>query len=325
MNTQPKILLICHNRIALPTLQYLHREKSLVAVAVPDLYHFVYEPFRETAQQLGIPFTPLKKNTYRNEIYNLISNHQPDAVMVISFPWLLPVSSLPQCPYGFINFHGGLLPEMRGSDPMFHCIRNGIQTTGLTVHQMDEDIDTGAILLQEKIEIGTETTHGMLSSQIAYTCEKLAGELLAQIRTGEPLKATPQDETQAVSLPKPVPEDTFINWSTMTAAQVKALVNACNPQLKGATTIYNNWKFGITHVTEINLTGDTGTITPGTILYNDPEKGLIIYCKDGKAVRIDIAYTEEGYLPGYRLAMFGLSPGTPFMNFATTPFAGELI
>lgn len=323
MNTQPKILLLCHNRMAVPTLQYLHRETALVAMAVPDLHAFIHDPFRETAQQLGIPFISLKKNTYRNEIDNLISDYQPDAVFVISFPWLLPVSSLPQCPYGFINFHGGLLPEMRGSDPMFHCIRNSIHTTGLTVHQMDEGMDTGAIILHEKIEIGADTTHGMLSSQIAYACEKLSGEILAQIRTGQPLTGTPQDEALAVFLPKPVQEDTVINWSTMTAAQVKALVNACNPQLKGATAIYNNWKFGITHVTEINLTGDTGNITPGTILYADAEHGLILYCKDGKAVRIDIAYTEEGYLPGYRLAMFGLVPGVPLINIMSSP-VGEL-
>lgn len=324
MTRQPNILLICHNRMAIPALQYLHREQALAAVAVPDLYDFVHQPFLELAHQLNVPFTTLNKATYRQELKELMDRVRPDAVFVISFPWLIPVNALPQCPYGFLNFHGGLLPEMRGSDPMFHCIRNSIYTTGLTVHQINEGVDTGDIVLREAIEIGTETTHGMLSSQIAYACEKLATTLLAQIRTGQPLVTTPQDETKAAYIPKPVPEDTFINWDTMTAAQVKALVNACNPQLKGATTIYNNWKFGITHVTGIDLTGDTGQIRPGTILYNDPEKGLIIFCKDGKAVRLDITYTEEGYFPGYRLAMFGLNPGTTFMNLTPTPI-GELV
>lgn len=319
MSQQPKILLLCHNRMAIPTLRHLWDEGLLAAVAVPDLYDFVHQPFLELAHQLQVPFTSLNKATYREELEKLLVSLQPDAVFVISFPWLIPVSSMPSCRYGFLNFHGGLLPEMRGSDPMFHCIRNGIRTTGVTVHQVDDGMDTGPIVSQNKIETGPETTHGMLSAQIAFTCEQASRALIAQIRSGDPLPVTIQDEEKAVYLPKPVPEDTAINWETMTAAEIKALVNACNPQLKGATATFNSWNFGITHVTEINLTGDDGSIRPGTIIYANPQQGMIIYCKDGNAVRLDITYTEEGYLPGYRLTMFGLAPGIQLTNQATRP------
>lgn len=318
MSNKPKILLLCHNRMAIPTLRYLWEEGVLAAVAVPDLYDFVHQPFLELAHQLQLPFISLNKNSYRDEIEKMLSSIQPDAVFVISFPWLIPVSSLSECPYGFLNFHGGLLPEMRGSDPMFHCIRNGIDTTGVTVHQMDDGMDTGPVVSQNTIELGPDTTHGMLSAQIAFSCEQAARELLGQIRTGSLLTTTVQDEDKAVYLPKPAPEDAAINWDVMTAAEVKALVNACNPQLKGATANCNNWNFGITHVTEINLTGDTGNVKPGTIIYANHQEGMIIYCKDGKAVRLDIVYTEEGYFPGYRLTMFGLAPGIQLMSPANS-------
>jgi methionyl-tRNA formyltransferase len=319
MSKKPKILLLCHNRMAVPTLRYLWEEGLLAAVAVPDLYDFVQQPFLELAHQLQIPFISLNKNTYRQELEKLMGSIQPDAVFVISFPWLIPVSALPLCPYGFLNFHGGLLPEMRGSDPMFHCIRYGIRTTGITVHQMDDGMDTGPVILQSNIEIGPETTHGMLSAQIAFACEQASREIVTQVRTGEPLATTMQDEDKAVYLPKPAPGDTAINWETMTSTEIKALVNACNPQLKGATATCNNWNFGITHVTEINLTGDTGAIKPGTIIYANPQEGMIIYCSDGKGLRLDITYTEEGYLPGYRLTMFGLAPGIQLERPATGP------
>ncbi len=319
MTKRPNILLICHNRMAVPALQYLHREQVLATVAVPDLHDFVHQPFLELANQLQVPFVSLNKSTYRKELAALIERTQPDAVFVIAFPWMVPVNSLPQIPYGFLNFHGGLLPEMRGSDPMFYTLRSAIYQTGVTVHQMDEGMDTGAIVLREPIETSPDTTHGMLCSQIAYACEKLARALLDQILKGEPLNTQPQEEENAGYLPKPAAEDTFINWETMNAAEIKALVNACNPQLKGATAIFNNWKFGITHVTEINLTGDAALIKPGAVLYADPQQGMIVYAKDGKGLRLDVVYTEEGYFPGFRLTMFGIAAGMQLMSPAPVP------
>lgn len=319
MMNKLQILLLCHNRIAIPALRYLHEEGVLAGIAVPDLYDFVHRPFIDLAAQLNVPVTSLSKGNYRYDLHGLMRTLKPDAVFVIAFPWILPVSMLPETKYGFLNFHGGLLPQMRGSDPMFECIRRGIHHTGVTVHRMDDGVDTGPIVLQQTLETGTETTNGMLGAQIAHVCEQLSRQLLEQIRTGAPLEVTAQDEEQANYWPKPTQDDTVINWNIMTSAEIKALVNACNPHLKGATTIFNGWPFGITHVTDINLTGDGGQILPGTILYADPQQGMIIYCKDGKALRLDIIFTEEGFFPGYKLAMFGLAPGMQLVSQSAAP------
>jgi len=306
---KPNILLLCNSRMAVPSLQYLQQDGFLAAIAVPDLHDFVHEPFRALAIDAAIPFTTLHKASYTTQVAQLLQVHQSDAVFVIGFPWKIPATLLGIPVHGFLNFHGGLLPEMRGRDPLFESIRQRKPQTGLTVHQMDAGLDTGPVIRREILELSPETTHGMLSSHIAFACEKVCREIVPMMADNMPLEATPQDETLAMYWPEPDKASLTIDWQTMDSLDIKALIKACNPLLKGALTRLEHWTFGITDVTDLNLDGDTSQLEPGRILYADPQQGLIIYCKDKRALRLDVVYTDEGYFPGYKLAQLGLRPG----------------
>jgi methionyl-tRNA formyltransferase len=136
----------------------------------------------------------------------------------------------------------------------------------------------------------------------------LTGRLLQSLQTGS-IAETPQDPQQARWYGRPRPADLFIDWQKMTATQVKALVKACNPWLKGAPTRYNGWTLGITDASLSAVQVPAGTV-PGTILQLSEEESCVIACKDGSALKADVIYSEEGFFAGAQLLRFGLKAGS---------------
>lgn len=321
MNKKPEILLLCSSRIAVPVLNKLVAGQHIKEVVVPGMHQEVITTFTHIAQSLHLPLQLLPEKGWKGVLHRLIKERKPDAVWVIGFPWRIPVSELPELPYGYINFHAGLLPQMRGPEPLFECIRRQCTETGLSVHRMDDQLDSGPIVFQEKMPITPETTHGLLSTQMAYKAEQVAGLLLQIMQEGGELPEEVQDVLQADYWPRIRPEELFIRWESMDAAAIKALAKACNPSLKGAQTLINNWMIRIAEVVELELNGDAAGIAPGTILYADAEQGLIVFCKGGRGVRVEVVVTEEGILPGYKLAYFGITPGMKFESPQPAPAA----
>jgi methionyl-tRNA formyltransferase len=100
----------------------------------------------------------------------------PDVACVACFPYRIPTALLNVPPAGFLNLHPSLLPAYRGPAPLFWTFRNGEQQTGVTVHFMDEGLDTGDIVLQAPL-----TLPDGISGHAAETrCAALAGQLLVE-------------------------------------------------------------------------------------------------------------------------------------------------
>jgi methionyl-tRNA formyltransferase len=78
---------------------------------------------------------------------------EPDVALVACFPWILPQSLLSLPPKGFLNLHPSLLPSFRGPHPLFWIFREGIRDTGVTVHFMDQGVDSGDIALQASLDL----------------------------------------------------------------------------------------------------------------------------------------------------------------------------
>ena len=92
----------------------------------------------------------------------------------------------------------------------------------------------------------------------------------------------------------------------MQAEEIVALVQGCNPIGRGTPTSINGWKIGVVDIGNVNLDGDASAIAPGTIIAIDPQNVLIVCCLGCKAVKLELAYTSEGYFPGYKIAFFGI-------------------
>ena len=105
---------------------------------------------------------------------------QPDAICVACYPRRFPASLLSHPRLGCLNVHPSLLPSYRGPEPLFHAFRNGEPSTGVTVHLMDQRLDTGPILLQEAIDL----PDGIDGDDVERRCARLGGRLLVDALAG---------------------------------------------------------------------------------------------------------------------------------------------
>lgn len=130
------------------------------------------------------------------EFINKIKRLNPDIILVGSWSekFLEPVLSLPK--YGIVNCHPSLLPAHRGANPYFWAIYSGDKKTGVTFHKMDENFDSGDILMQASFDIDPNTTGGALKNKAAKVAELMVGELLDDLENNR-IIPTPQDKSKA--------------------------------------------------------------------------------------------------------------------------------
>ncbi|WP_118975666.1 methionyl-tRNA formyltransferase [Taibaiella koreensis] len=311
MHLTMKLLILCNDRLALPALNQLLQMKIIAGVGMTARQSEVQAVVHMMCNQYGVPLRLFKKATFAPDLEAWVRETGPDAVWVKTFPWKIPESVLSIPPSGFINFHYAPLPEYRGANPLFWMIRNGVAETGVTVHRMTAGIDEGPMLLSSKMPILPGATFGMIVAGLGFSGMELSGKLLQQMQAGTITEAT-QDDTQASWYDRPNPQDLWIEWSSMDAAAVQRLVNACNPWNKGAPARLNGWTIGLSYVSIVADEGGSKA-TPGTLLTVDEVKGLRIACKDNTVIRADVVFTEEGFLPGFALAGFGIRSGMAFM------------
>jgi len=152
---------------------------------------------------------------------------KPDLIVVSAFGRILPPAILSLPPKGCINVHGSLLPKYRGAGPIQWAIINGESETGITTMLMDEGMDTGAMLLQEKIHIEPDDTAGSLSPRLALLGGRLLVETLNLLKAGT-LVPRAQDHTQAIMAPLLKKEDGVIDWR-LPAAVVANRIRGLTP------------------------------------------------------------------------------------------------
>ncbi len=298
-----RIAVLCNDRIALPALDQLLAAKLVAAVGMPDRISQTRLIVKDRCFKSGVPLQLFTKRNLDKDQTDWLNSYQPDVVLVKTFPFLIPAGCIKIPRYGFINFHYAPLPQWRGANPLFWMIRNRETAGGVTVHSMNETFDAGPILLKQDVALSPDSNFGIFYTQLAYAGLHLTGTLLSGLQSSS-LISTEQDHSRAKWYGRPSASDLFINWDTMQAEEIKALVNACNPWNNGAATSWNGWIFGIS---EIMISGNQhGGEAPGTILSIDPGNGLTIACKEGKIVKAEVVYCEEGFYSGHRLAGFGL-------------------
>lgn len=305
-----KLLILCNDRLALPALSQLLQMNLVAGVGMTAKQGEVQTVVSMMCNQFKVPLRQFRKSTFVTDLEEWTHQAQPDAVWVKTFPWKIPEAILGVPRYGFINFHYAPLPEYRGANPLFWMIRNGVQEAGVTVHQMTAEMDDGPVLLASKLPIQPAATFGMLVSMLGFNGAELSGKLLQLMQSGN-LKGTAQDSAKAVWYNRPQPQDLWIDWNTMNATAVSRLVSACNPWNKGAPAKLNGWMVGLTYVTVVAGVNSDGT-KPGTIISVDAAGGLLIACKDNTVIRADVVFTEEGFIPGFALAGFGVQKGMAF-------------
>ncbi len=177
--------------------------------------------------------------------------------------------------------------------------------SGITVHIVDENIDTGPIIFQQKISIEETDTFGIQCRKLGMLGASMALRLLQLYQLGQVLPSAPQDESQARYFKNPVADNLMINWEKMSSNQVIRMINACNPWNKGAGAVIQNQVICLT-AAEITTDIIEDKLNPGSIVLLNDKEGLKIVCCDNKIIRVNIIYLPDGFFPGHKLSAYGI-------------------
>lgn len=135
----------------------------------------------ECAKRLKVPFIPIDNVNDESNI-EMLSQYTADLYVSMSFNQILKSDILKIAPKGFINCHAGALPFYRGRNPLNWVLINGESEFGITVHYVDEGIDTGDIILQKKYDISHNDNYGTLLKQAITSCADVLFEALCQLQ-----------------------------------------------------------------------------------------------------------------------------------------------
>ena len=228
-------------------------------------------PVKAAAEELGLTvLTPEKVNREVDAIAAL----KPDLLVVVAFGQFLSEKLLAVPPLGAVNIHGSLLPAYRGAAPINAAVINGERESGVTIMYLDKGMDSGDMILQEKVAIGENMTAGELYDQLSALGADLLLRALSLIGQGKAPRI-PQKHDQATFAPMLKKEDELIDWS-QSAQKVHDRIRGMNP-FPGAYTLREGKRLKLWQSRLEPL--PTAGAAPGTVVAAG-KKGFWVACAD---------------------------------------------
>ncbi|TDU81410.1 methionyl-tRNA formyltransferase [Prosthecobacter fusiformis] len=279
-----RILFIGTGDIGLPSLEWLiytPKHQVVGVVTQPDKpagRKLVLTPpqTKVRAQAAGIPvLQPLK---IRHAVEELKA-FNADVAVVVAYGQILSRDVLNVPKLACLNIHASLLPKYRGASPIQAAIRAGDAETGVTIMHMDEGLDTGDILLMDRVTIEPTDTGGTLHDKLALAAPSSLEEALDLIASG-PAPRKAQDNALATHCGKLKREDGRLDW-TRPAVELEFLIRAYNPW-PGTFTLLPGDKPAPLKVHRARVIPEAESCpAPGTVVSSDPKTGLIVACGQG--------------------------------------------
>lgn len=225
-------------------------------------------PVEREARRLALKvFTPktLKDEAAQTEF----RAHKADAAIVVAYGLILPKPILEAPKFGCFNVHASLLPRWRGAGPINRAIMAGDAETGVTIMQMDEGLDTGAMAMVERTPIAADATAGDLHDKLARLGADAMLRALAALERGT-LTPKPQPDAGVTYAQKISKDETRIDWN-------KPWQEVHN-HIRGLSPFPGAWfEVGGMRVKALRSTKGQGSGKPGMLL----DGKLTIACGEG--------------------------------------------
>jgi methionyl-tRNA formyltransferase len=261
-----RIIFMGTPRFALPSLQILiDRSEHIAAVVTqPDRpagrgQHIVSPPVKELSLKHHLPvLQPVKVRDAQFIAH--IKELSPDLIVVVAFGQILPraLLDIPAC--GCVNVHASLLPFYRGAAPINWALINGETETGVTIMLLDEGMDTGDMLLQEKLPIMPTDTVATLHDKLAQNGARLLGKALDKLGSSGWTRV-PQDHAKATYAPLLKKDDGMIHWQK-SAREIHSQIRGMNPW-PGCFTYFNG---KLLKVFTAEICDQEAKVMPGSIV-----------------------------------------------------------
>lgn len=294
------------------TLQALIDLGHDVALAVThpasdDSYKGIFsDSVEELARSLGIPVHLTER--VGSDTIELVRHAAPDVIVVNSwYTWMPPeLYELP--PHGTLNLHDSLLPKGTGFSPVLWSLISGESQIGLTIHRMDQDLDTGDILVQHALPIGPKDTGTALVERGIELIPGALKEALTALESGT-AEWRPQNKAERTYFHKRSERDSLIDWN-WPAEVLERLVRALSEPYPPAYTFYRGERIEVLEakISEIRYGGtpgrvvvqeDGGAVVSGPESYLGRNRGLVITrvrSADGAEHSGDKFFRRGGYL-----------------------------
>ncbi len=277
----PAVLFMGTPSFSVPFLDALLKSGRRVAgvITQPDKptgrgQRLMLPPVKEFAVEHHLPvFQP--KRLSDPAVIEQIKKIHPEYIVVVAYGKIVPAEILRIPEKGCINVHASLLPEYRGASPIQWAIIEGRTYTGVTTMVMAETLDTGDILLQERLSIERDDTAGGLGIKLSEIGVRLLVRTLDGLDRGE-IVPMPQDHAKATYAPLLRKEDGLIDWGAG-SEEIFNRLRGFDPW-PGAYTFYKGDRWGVWRG-EVLETRDLSHST-GEIIRVQPE-GIVVATGDG--------------------------------------------
>ncbi len=234
-------------------------------------------PVKRVALDAGIPVE--QPVNFRSEAdVARLAGFRPDVMVVAAYGLILPRTVLDIPELGCVNIHASLLPRWRGAAPIQRAIEAGDTATGITLMQMDEGLDTGAMLMQESVPITESDTGGTLHDTLAGLGARMICDYLDRLSAGERPVGIPQDNDQATYAAKIGKPDARLDWSRPAQA-LDRIVRAYHPWPVAWTTAGGE----VIRIHQAHPAPASADAPEGTVLEKSRD-GIRIACGEGTLI-----------------------------------------
>ncbi len=225
----PDMALVCLSNL-------LEKNFNIIAVVPPKKTHETYYFFKNFVLSKNLNLIDFNSSPNEDSCIEKIKNLNADIGVVCSYNYKLSKNFLSSTKMGYINCHPSLLPYYRGASPYFHIINNGEKISGITLHFMDENFDTGDIIYQKKFKLSNFETMGTLFNRTTYMLSDGLIEVLDRIQQKGKIERCPQKKDESfIDAPK-VDGNFLIRWKSQSIDKIERLIRACNPFYNAYTT-----------------------------------------------------------------------------------------
>lgn len=266
---------------AVPALAALHEVTRVVGVVCqPDRrsgrgMKLRAPPVKAAALERGLEvLQPLKVRDGALEAW--LRDLKPDIALVAAYGRILPAGVLRAPARGCVNLHASLLPAYRGAAPIQWALLDGRSETGVSLMQMDEGMDTGAVFATRRHAIAPETDGGSLTLELAQLAADMVRHEFLEVLAGS-ARAFPQDDSRSSSAPPIQRAQLLIDWhrsSREIANQVRAFAPA-----PGAFTYARRQRLKLLQAASVPRAPEQFSAAPGEVM--PAPEGVAIACGQG--------------------------------------------
>ena len=307
---------------AVPALEALiaHHDVALV-VTQPDKPagrggKLTPPAIKVVAERAGLPvLQPTKVRP--PEVAAALAATGADLGVVVAYGRILPPGILGAFPRGCINIHGSLLPAYRGAAPIQWAVLDGRATTGVSIMQLDEGMDTGPVFTTREVAIGDDETAGELFVRLAPLGAAAMLDVVGALAAGTAI-ARPQPTEGASHARMLTKADGAIGFDRP-AAVVSAHVRGVDPWPGATATLRGQ----VVKLTGAHVTAEAEAAAPGTVLAVD-DRGAVVACAGGAVIIRELQVPGRKRVRALELARGrGLAIGDVLARPAAEPAAAE--